>query len=259
MCENSQLVELQGVRIRVPPATEGCHIFVEAQNVAWCLAGAEPRFGGHIQRLAPAIAELEKRPDLNLYGALVVGRLACVALCVSAAVTGSSLLAWFSVPVLLWTLLVVWGQRVVFLENLNSLPRIAPPNAESRSALRDVSRCFGDFACSKRGKGDRAGRAIVGPTGLSVSGGSGDRRPLHRYDPRDSATPGRRVFTGACAASACFARRMGRKTACHVGSAFFRPIPPRRVVVIYLTPEWFFIRTPCAWRSPTPRLSDWIF
>jgi hypothetical protein len=127
MCENFQLVEL---RTSYPgtAGTAGCHIFAEAKNIAWCLAGAgaEARFGGRMQELAPAIAELEKRPDLNLDVALVVGRLACVALCISAVMTGNSLLAWFAVPVLLWTLLVVWGQRVVFLENLNSLPRIAP-------------------------------------------------------------------------------------------------------------------------------------
>jgi hypothetical protein len=101
-----------------------------------------------MQELAPAIAELEKRPDLNLDVALVVGRLACVALCISAVMTGNSLLAWFAVPVLLWTLLVVWGQRVVFLENLNSLPRIAPAS-DAGPPSGVVSGCFGNFACSK--------------------------------------------------------------------------------------------------------------
>ena len=57
-------------------------------------------------------------------------------LCVSAVVTGSKLLAWLSVPILFWTLLVLWGTRVAFLQNLASLPRLRPIAASDQCSAQ---------------------------------------------------------------------------------------------------------------------------
>jgi cellulose synthase/poly-beta-1,6-N-acetylglucosamine synthase-like glycosyltransferase len=179
-----------------------------------------------MQELAPAIAELEKRPDLNLDVALVVGRLACVALCISAVMTGNSLLAWFAVPVLLWTLLVVWGQRVVFLENLNSLPRIAPA-----SDAGPPSGLFPAVSVISPARNEEKG---IEPALRSLALQDYPRLEFLAIDDHSTDTTPviLQRLEGACAASARFARRMGRKTARMLGG-LSSVRSRRRVVVIY--------------------------
>ncbi len=58
--------------------------------------------------------------------ALLLARLVGLGVVTAAILSGRDLLAWLSVPVLVWSLLVVWGRRVVFLENLRALPRLRP-------------------------------------------------------------------------------------------------------------------------------------
>lgn len=79
---------------------------------------------------------MENPFDLGLPPALVASRFVCAALCICAVATGSRLLAWLSVPVLLWALVVVWGRHVLFLESLHALPWLRPGAASNQCAER---------------------------------------------------------------------------------------------------------------------------
>jgi chlorobactene glucosyltransferase len=51
-------------------------------------------------------------------------RLVGTAFVVAALLSGSPVLQWISVPLLLWVVVVVWGRHVIFAENLECLPQL---------------------------------------------------------------------------------------------------------------------------------------
>jgi chlorobactene glucosyltransferase len=56
---------------------------------------------------------------------ILAARLAGAAVVVAALLSGSQLLEWVAVPMLLWTAIVVWGRHVIFAENLECLPYLS--------------------------------------------------------------------------------------------------------------------------------------
>ncbi len=56
---------------------------------------------------------------------ILAARLAGAAFVVVAVLSGSRLLEWVSVPMLLWIAIVVWGRYVIFAENLECLPNLS--------------------------------------------------------------------------------------------------------------------------------------
>ena len=73
---------------------------------------------------------LSMRNGLNPYNPkpnydLLLMRWGGLALLIAADVTGSEILAWLSLPVLSVVLIISWGLHVVFVENLNALPRLS--------------------------------------------------------------------------------------------------------------------------------------
>lgn len=56
---------------------------------------------------------------------ILAARLAGAAVVVVALLSGSQLLEWVAVPMLLWTAIVVWGRHVLFAENLECLPNLS--------------------------------------------------------------------------------------------------------------------------------------
>ena len=62
--------------------------------------------------------------DSGVSPSIVMARLAGMALVGAALLSGSRVLEWMSVAVLLWVLTVVWGSHVLFAENLECIPKL---------------------------------------------------------------------------------------------------------------------------------------